>query len=248
MLILAGLGISDEKGITLEELEEAKTSDFIFVEFYTSIWHGNIKNLEMIIGKKIEILKRSDLEENSEKILELASNKKVMIFVPGDPLAATTHSSLIIECKKRGIKLKIIHNSSIFSAIYETGLHSYKFGPTVTIPLKERIKDKVESIIEVIKENKIRGLHTLCLLDIDLEKNIFLEVSDAIKFLIDNKAIENTEKVLVASCIGSSNSSFIFDNAINILNRKIKLPAVIIILGKLHFSERDMLEKLQTTF
>lgn len=244
MLILAGLGISDEKGITLEELEEAKTSDFIFAELYTSIWHGNIKNLEKIIGKKIEILKRKDLEEEVNKVLQLASNKKVTIFVPGDPLVATTHSSLIIECKKRGINFKILHNSSIFSAIYETGLHAYKFGPAVTIPLKEKIKGEVKSIIEVIKENKKRGLHTLCLLDIDLENNRFLEVKDAIKFLIENKAIEEREKVIVASCIGTNNQKIIWKEAKNLIDSEICLPAVIVVLGKLHFSEKEMLEKL----
>jgi len=243
MLILAGLGISDEKGITLEELEEAKASDFIFVELYTNIWHGDLKNLEKIVGKKIEIIKRRDLEEEVERILQLAINKKVMIFVPGDPLVATTHSSLIIECKKRGINFKVLHNSSIFSAVYETGLHAYKFGPTVTIPLKEKIKGKVESIIEVIKENKRRGLHTLCLLDIDLENNRFLEVKDAIKFLIESKAIEEGEKVVVASCIGTSNQKIIWKEAKNLIDIEISLPAVIVIPGKLHFSEREALEK-----
>jgi diphthine synthase len=243
MLILAGLGISDEKGITLEELEEAKASDFIFVELYTNIWHGDLKNLEKIVGKKIEIIKRKDLEEEVEKILQLAINKKVMIFVPGDPLVATTHSSLIIECKKRGIGFKVFHNSSIFSAVYETGLHAYKFGPTITIPLKEKIKGKVESIIEVIKENKKRGLHTLCLLDIDLENNRFLEVKDAIKFLIESKAIEEGEKVVVASCIGTSNQKIIWKEAKNLIDIEISLPAVIVIPGKLHFSEREALEK-----
>jgi diphthine synthase len=243
MLILAGLGISDEKGITLEELEEAKASDFIFVELYTNIWHGDLKNLEKIVGKKIEIIKRRDLEEEVERILQLAINKKVMIFVPGDPLVATTHSSLIIECKKRGINFKVLHNSSIFSAVYETGLHAYKFGPTVTIPLKEKIKGKVESIIEVIKENKRRGLHTLCLLDIDLENNRFLEVKDAIKFLIESKAIEEGEKVVVASCIGTSNQKIIWKEAKNLIDIEISLPTVIVIPGKLHFSEREMLEK-----
>jgi diphthine synthase len=244
MLVLAGLGISDEKGITLEEIEEAKSADYLFIELYTSIWHGNLQNLERIVGKKIEILRRRDLEEESDRILRLAVDKKVIIFVPGDPLVATTHSSLIIECKKRRIDFKILHNSSILSAVCETGLHAYKFGPSVTIPLKEKIKGRVKSIIEVIRENKKRGLHTLCLLDIDLENNRFLEVRDAIKFLIENKAIEGKEKTIVVSCIGSDNQRIIWKEAKNLVNTEICLPAVIVIPGKLHFSEREMLEKI----
>lgn len=241
MLVLAGLGISDEKGITLEEIEEAKSADYLFIELYTSIWHGNLQNLERIVGRKIEILRRRDLEEESDRILRLAVNRKVMIFVPGDPLVATTHSSLIIECKKRRIDFKILHNSSILSAVCETGLHAYKFGPSVTIPLKERTKNKLESIVELIKQNKERGLHTLCFLDVDIEANKFLKVCDAIKFLVESKIIEEEEKIVVASCIGTDKQKFIWKEAKSLTDLQVDLPAVIIIPGNLHFSEREML-------
>jgi diphthine synthase len=241
MLVLAGLGISDEKGITLEEIEEAKSADYLFIELYTSIWHGRLQNLERIVGKKIGILRRRDLEEESDRILRLAVDKKVVIFVPGDPLVATTHSSLIIECKKRGIDFKILHNSSILSAVCETGLHAYKFGPSVTIPLKERTKNKLESIVELIKQNKERGLHTLCFLDVDIEANKFLKVCDAIKFLVESKIIEEEEKIVVASCIGTDKQKFIWKEAKSLTDLQVDLPAVIIIPGNLHFSEREML-------
>ncbi len=244
MLVLAGLGISDEKGITLEELEESKSSDHVFIELYTSIWLGNVENLEKIIGKKVRILKRKDLEEESSKILDLATNKKVMIFIPGDPLAATTHSSLIFECIRRGIKFKIIHNSSIFTAICETGLHIYKFGKSVTIPLKDKTRGQIHSVANTIKENRKRGLHTLCLLDIDVENNKFLMVDEAVTFLIENNIIEEEEKIIVASCLGTKKSRIFFSEARDILFRKFELPAVIIIPGDLHFSERDILERL----
>jgi diphthine synthase len=242
MLILAGLGISDERGITLEEVEEAKNSDYLFIELYTNIWQGNLQGLEKIIGKKVEILTRKDLEEGGDKILKLAAKKKVMIFVPGDPLVATTHSSLILECKKRKINYKILHNSSILSAVCETGMHAYKFGPSVTIPLREKIRGNVESIVEIIKQNKERGLHTLCFLDVDVEAKKFLEVKDAISFLLENKAIEKEEKVVVASCMGMSNQIIIWKEAKEFLNAGINLPAVIIIPGTLHFTEKEMLE------
>jgi diphthine synthase len=242
MLVLAGLGLSDENGITLEEIKEAKTSDYIFAEFYTNIWKGSIERLENIIGSKIEILKRNDLEEESEKILELASRKKVLIFVPGDPLVATTHSSLLLECLKRKIEVKIIHNSSIISAVCESGLHSYKFGPSVTIPLKDRVKGNIESVINVIKDNKSRGLHTLCFLDFDLENMKFLEVNDAIDFLIENGIINREEKIVVASCIGSNNKKIVWKEAFFLKDFKFDLPAIIVVPGKLHFTEREILE------
>ena len=240
MLILAGLGISDESGITLEELEEAKKADFVFIELYTSLWLGNLENLSKIVGKEIKVLKRGDLEDNLDKLLEMAKNKKVLIFVPGDPLIATTHSSLILECKKRKISFKIYHNSSIFSAICETGLHIYKFGPTVTIPLKSRGKD-FSSVVQKIEENRKRGLHTLCLLDIDLEKNEKLSVKEAIDFLLANKIIQENEKLLVVSCLGSKKQTIVYDKAENLLKKEFELPASLILPGELHFSEKEFL-------
>ena len=244
MLVLAGLGISDEKGITLEELDEAKSADYVFIELYTNVWRGNIGNLEKIIGKRIVVLKRKNLEESISEIVDLAKDKKILIFVPGDPLVATTHSSIILECIKRGVDYKIIHNSSIFSAICETGLHIYKFGQTVTIPLKEKIFTKPISVINAILENKKRGLHTLCLLDIDVENSKFLGINDAIRFLTENNLVREDEKIIVASSLGTRNRKIVWKEAKNILLLDFDLPAVIIIPGVLHFSEREILERL----
>jgi diphthine synthase len=186
MLVLIGLGLFDEKDLTLRGTEEAKRSDKVFIELYTSKWHGNLKNLEKIINKKIEVLTRKDLEENSGRILDLAKSQSISILVQGDPMVATTHVSLIKEAKKLGVKTKIIHNASIISAIGETGLHLYKFGPSVTIPFPEKTKGKLpESVYDVIKMNKARGLHTLCLLDVIAEEKKFMAANESIKILID---------------------------------------------------------------
>jgi len=243
MLVLAGLGISDEKGLTLEELEEVRNADYVFLESYTSIWKGNVENLEKIIEKKIHILRRKDLEEDVNKIVDLAKNKKVVIFVPGDPLVATTHSSIILECMKNGIDYKILHNSSIFSAICETGLHIYKFGQPVTIPMKEKISNLPLSTINAVLENKKRGLHTLCLLDIDVEKNKFLKVDEAVEFLLENNLVEKEEKIIVVSSLGTKNRKIVWKEAKDFISSNFDLPAVIVIPGKLHFSEKEMLEK-----
>lgn len=134
MLELIGLGLFDEKDISLRGLEEAKKADKVFIELYTGKWHGNLKKLEKLVNKKIEILTRKDLEEGSDRILKDAKKKRIVIFVQGDSMVATTHITLIQAAKKQGIKTRIIHNASIISAIGETGLHLYRFGSIVTIP------------------------------------------------------------------------------------------------------------------
>ena len=167
MLVLIGLGLWDEKDITLRGIEEAKSSDEVYLEPYTTIWKGDVKKLEQIVGKKICLLKRRDLEENVEQILSRAEKLKISILVGGDPLIATTHSSILLEARKRGIETKIVHNASIISAIAECGLQIYRFGKPVTIPLPEKV-ELPKSVYDTIRENLQRNLHTLCLLDVDL--------------------------------------------------------------------------------
>ena len=143
MLNLIGLGLNNEKSITLEGLETLKQSDKIYLETYTSKWYGSLENLEEMIGKKIIQLKRLGLEENSEKILEEAKTQKISLLVIGDPLVATTHITLLLEAKKKGIKTRVIHNASIYSSVGETGLHLYKFGATVTLPFPEKTNNQL---------------------------------------------------------------------------------------------------------
>ena len=246
MLILAGLGLFDQKDLTIREIEEAKKADKAFIELYTSKWHGSLENLKKLIGKKIEILTRKDLEENSDKILTQAKTQNVIIFVPGDPMIATTHTSLIQQARKLGIKTKIIHNASIVSAIGETGLHIYKFGPSVTIPFPEKTKGKLpESVYDVIKMNKARGLHTLCLLDVIDERA--MEPKEAIEILLEleNLRKENIIKkdsgIIVFSKAGSDEEKIVFDSIENLRGKSFDVPAVIIIPGILHFTEREFL-------
>ena len=52
----------------------------------------------------------------------------------GDPFCATTHSDLFLRAIKHGIKVKVIHNASIMSAVGITGLQVYLFGPSISIP------------------------------------------------------------------------------------------------------------------
>ena len=48
-----GLGLNDEKGLTLEGLEEARRADRVFAEFYTNPMPAlDMKRLEKLIGKK----------------------------------------------------------------------------------------------------------------------------------------------------------------------------------------------------
>ena len=131
MFYLIGLGLN-EKSISLEALEALKKCKKIYLENYTIEFPYSKKKLEKIIGKKIDELKREEVE--SEKFLDEAKKKNIALLVYGSPLAATTHISLLIKCEEDKIKYKMFHNASIMGAIAETGLQLYKFGKTTSMP------------------------------------------------------------------------------------------------------------------
>ena len=250
MLTLIGLGLNDENDLTLNGIDAAKNSDKIFVEFYTSFWHGNKENLEKVIGKKIFELQRIDLEEDSEKFLQQAKNSNIALLVQGDPLVATAHEALITEAKKMGIETRIIHNASIFSAITETGLHIYKFGPTVTIPFPEKVNNKLsKSIYDTIAENKKRNLHTLCLLDVVAENKKYMNAHEAIEVLLKmekefkGKIIHKNSEAVVFESAGTDKSKISFGKISELITKKFEnYPQVLILVGSLHFTEKEYLK------
>ncbi|ENN96446.1 diphthine synthase [Methanocaldococcus villosus KIN24-T80] len=252
MLILAGLGLYDEQDMTLKTLNFAKKADKIYAEFYTSILTGtSIEKIEEVIGKKIEILYREDIE-NSYKVVEEAKEKDVMLLTAGDPMVATTHIDLVIEAKKRGIKVIIINAPSIYSAVSITGLQIYKFGKTASIVFPEK-NYFPETPYNVIKENLERGLHTLCLLDIRVEKNEkkFMTANEALKVLLEiekkrKEGVINLDtKAIVLARVGSLEPLIVYGKIRDLIDYNFGKPLhSLIIPGKLHFMEEEALKYL----
>ncbi|MBU3897094.1 MAG: diphthine synthase [Nanoarchaeota archaeon] len=235
MLYLIGLGLGDEKDITLRGMEIAKRCE-CFIETYTSKWEGDLRSLERIIEQPIKSVRRKDLEDGQKEFLNNCKEKNVALFVLGDPLAATTHIDLILEAKRMKIDVKIIHNSSVFSALGEFGLQMYKYGRTVTVPFS----NKLESVKDAITNNKKFGLHTLLLLDLDAEVGLYMTVKNALKILLDAKLIKKNDKIIA----GKIGTNIYYDNVSNLFEKNIETPSCIVIPGKLHFLEKEYLEEI----
>lgn len=236
MLYLIGLRIGDEKDLTLRGLETAKKCA-CYIDFYTSKWSGDLKKLEKIVGKKIDVLNRSDLEENVQNILNMTkSGTDVAIFVGGDPLVATTHIDIVLEAKKQGINVSIVHNSSIYSALGESGLQIYKFGRTATIPHSKQM----QSVKDAVENNRRLGLHTLLLLDLNPE----MSVKEGLAILREFTIVKETDKVIVCSRLGSDDSKVYYKMVKSLIDMSIAGPAAIIIPGNLHFKEKEYLDSL----
>jgi diphthine synthase len=238
MLYLIGAGLWDEGDIPLKGIEAAKKCQKVYIERYTSLWNGNLGK----IGIKAEDFKRCDMEENVQNVIKEAKEMDVAILVPGDALIATTHSTVILEAKKAGVKFEIIHASSIFSAIGETGLQIYKFGKTATIPYAE-----TEAPYKILEQNLTIDAHTLFLLDITPDR--LMTCSEGLKKLLEMEAkfgkrlLSKDTKVVVFCRAGSPEKVLKYDKISNLLDLDCTL-CTIIIPGPLHFAEKEYLESL----
>jgi diphthine synthase len=233
MLYLISMGIWDEKDLSLRGLEAAKKCDEVYAEFYTTTMNTDAAKLSKITGKTVTELKRGDLEENSGKILQKAKNKDIAILVGGDALTATTHVSLLMDARKMGIRTRVIHGSSVLTAIGETGLQLYKFGKATTLS-----RDFPKSCHETILQNRKAGLHTLVLLEPGMD------ALDGLETLL--KRLKPSEKAVFACHLGGSAAIKHGEISDLLKNRRVrgKAPAVIIIPGRLHFMEKEFLDAL----
>lgn len=181
-LYLIGIGLGYAKDITLRGLEIVKKCDSVILEGYTSIFQDSIGSLERLCGKRVKIADRGFIEERFN--VEDARDKDIAILIIGDVFSATTHFALLSEAKKKNIAVNVINNASIINAVGIVGLSLYKYGKVVSIPFPEK-SFFPKDFYNTIEENKRDRMHTLCLLDIKAEKNIFMKINEAIEILLN---------------------------------------------------------------
>jgi diphthine synthase len=248
-LNIVGIGLSDEKDITMKGLELVRQSDEVYLEFYTSKLAVPVENLESFYGKKVEIADRNFVENLvEEKLLKPAMQKEITLLIIGEPLAATTHIEIVMTAKAMQIPVRVVHNASIITAVAETGLQVYKFGKTWSIPFTT--DDYVpETPYDVLLENQSIGAHTLFLLDLKPEEGKFLSIPDAIRYLqkIEIRRGKGTMKdsTFVVGCarMGQENNTIISGKAKDLIHADFgEPPYCLIVPGKLHFTEEEALE------
>ena len=248
-LYFIGLGLADEKDITLKGLEAIKKCSKVFLETYTSVLQCSKEDLEKLYGKKIVIADRELVEKNPEEMLD--NTKDVAFLVVGDPMSATTHIDLFFRAKEKGIKVEIIHNASIFSAIASTGLFLYKFGKTASIASPDK-SFKPTSYYDVLKMNQKNEFHTLMLLDLKPDLNIFMTINEAIKNLLEIE-LEKKEEVfdentfcVACARLGAKNQLIKVGKAKELAKIDYgKAPYCLIVPSKMHFMEEEALKQFE---
>ncbi len=248
MLYLVGLGLYDERDISLKGLEALKRADVVYAEFYTArLFGGDLRFLEDLTGADIRILKREEVEEDNLP-LEDAKTSKVAFLTAGDPLVATTHTDLLIEAHKLGIKVRVIHSSSILSAAPGlAGLQAYKFGKVTTIPRPEE-NYFPHSPYEVLAGNLKMGLHTLALLDIQAHRDYYMTANQGLEYLLrvaqdrEDEVLSEDNLAVVVARAGAPEPLVRADWIKNLIDEEFGGPLhCLIIPGKLHFLEAEAL-------
>ena len=244
---LIGLGLGTIEYLTLGALETAERMDELLLDTYTSWIHPDLmKYLREKFGERLVKADRSMLEERIDELIEKAGEKEIGILVPGDPLIATTHISIILEARRRKIPVYLVYGVSIISASASaSGLQAYKFGRITTIP---RDGVGVETCYRVVAENLEKGLHSLILLD---TADGGLRIPDALKMLMmveDKLGYGIFDRDSMVICLARIGSSEEFRWAGRIMEA-LKLhypppPHLIIVPGELHFAEAEALKEI----
>ncbi|MEK6964312.1 MAG: diphthine synthase [Nanoarchaeota archaeon] len=248
-LYLIGLGLWDEKDITIRGLETVKKCQTVFLETYTSKLSCSRETLEKLYGKKILEADRNLVEKESNKILEPAKTSNVALLVIGDAFSATTHASLLLDAKKMGVRAKTISNASVLTAVGIVGLELYKYGPVTSLPYHEPGYES-KTAYEVLAKNQEQGWHTLILLDIKSEQKRYMTVNEAIEILLkieekEKKGIFRTTTTVVGCArLGSSTPVIQYGEAGQLMKEEFGEPLhCLIVPGKLHFVEEEMLQE-----
>ncbi len=243
-LYFIGLGLGDERDITVKGLEAIKKADKVYLESYTSkLVKSSKEDLEKFYGKKIITADRELVEKRAEDtILKYAKDKDVAFLVIGDTFSATTHIDLKIRADELGIKTEMISNTSILNAVGITGLDLYKFGRTTTIPFDNK---NVKSPYDVVKNNLKNNLHTLVLLDLDPASDKYMTVNEAVEYLL-REGMPKDQLCVGCGGIGSEDAIIKAGKAKDIVKKKFKkFPQCLIIPSKLHFMEEEALKKFK---
>ena len=249
-LIFVGLGLSGTDGMTVKALNALRECDKIYAEFYTSMLIGTkLEDLEAVLGKKIKVLYRAQVEE-CDDIIKDAMEMRVGFITAGDTMSATTHVDLRIQAAEAGIPVRMFHGISIFAAAPTSlGLQHYKFGRTVTLPFIDG-NSRRNSPYGHIKENKDRGLHTMILLDIRAGELRYMTAHQAIEWLLLGESkwgeglIDDKTLICVASKVGSPEEKVFAGYPQDLLKMDLGEPLQTLVLpGRLHFMEAFALVK-----
>jgi diphthine synthase len=246
MLTFVGLGLYDERSVTVEGRGAIRDADRVFAEFYTSRLVGaTLEEIEAFHDATIEVRDRAGVEEDPGPILRAAEDGDAVFCTAGDAMISTTHVDLRLRAHERGIETRVVHGTTAAAAAASlTGLQNYRFGKATTLPFPYGSRRVPESVTDTIDANRERGLHTLVFLDIKAER-------DTDRFMTADLASEllagaYEDRLAVAVCrAGSPEPVVAADRLSSLADREFGDPLhLLVVPGELHHVEREALAEL----
>ncbi len=178
MLTFIGLGLYDERSITVAGQDALRNADRAYAEFYTSKLIGtSIDELEAYHDVEIEVRDRAGVEQHPDDILAAAEREDVAFLTAGDTMISTTHVDLRLRASDRGIETRVIHGVTAQTATSAlTGLQNYRFGKATTLPFPyaHGADGLPASVTNTIDDNRAEGLHTVVYLDIKADREEYM--------------------------------------------------------------------------
>ncbi|XP_066320589.1 probable diphthine methyl ester synthase [Miscanthus floridulus] len=155
MLYIVGLGLGDERGVTVRGLDAVRRCARVYMEAYAALLvlgpdpPSRLDSLEKLYGKEITVADKEMVEEErGDQALREAAGADIAFLVVGHPFGSdepfrkAAHTDLVVRAKRMGIQVKVIDSASVVNAVGACGLQVYP----------------------AIVNNRWLGLHTLCLL------------------------------------------------------------------------------------
>jgi diphthine synthase len=253
MLTFVGLGLYDERSVTVAGRDAVAAADRAFAEFYTSHLVGaDVDDLADYHDTPIEVRDREGVERDPEPILSAAEDGSDVVFLTaGDTMISTTHVDLRLRAEDRGIETRVVHAPTAESAASSlTGLQNYRFGKATTLPFPwAHGADGVpDSVLETVEANRERGLHTLVYLDIKVDHpridgDAYMTASEAAGLLAENWR-EDALGVVVARA-GAPDATVRADRLDRLADADFGEPLhLLVVPGDLHHVEEDALAGL----
>jgi diphthine synthase len=245
-LYLVGLGLS-ARGISTEARELLPKCGTIFIENYTSTIPGlDAASLCLDTGVEPLPLPRQDVE-GARPILDALDSGDVALLIPGDPMISTTHISLRVQAARAGHGTRVIHGTSIISAVMgESCLQATRFGRFAAISFLPSRQP-----YDVLSSNLRLGLHTILLLDLDAEGGRHMSVPEGLEALlaternIHDGVIRRGTLAIGLARVGQPDQFIAAGPVDALLTMEFGgPPQSIVIPGKLHFAEEEALQVL----
>ena len=253
MLTFVGLGLYDERDVSVKGLQTIRDSDLVYAEFYTSRLMGATpEKLTQLYGREVKVLTREEVEVSPEGWLGRAKEEKVAFLVGGDPMISTTHLDLRLRALRMGIETRIVHSSSIVTAVSGmTGLQNYRFGRSTSIPYPYVAGGRrivAMSPRDVVVDNLARDLHTLLFLDIQPER--YMTAGEGAALLLEMEEAAggdrfNSSLGVGVARAGSEDAVVVADWLPKLADRDLGGPLQILVVpARLHFMEAEALVAL----